>query len=128
MKWQHKLSNAKPVPLPEFVEDGEWLTRSDLLTPPTELTEKERDRLIFAHGNANFNRVRAKRVKDLMKEGKSVRQIANILYPLYGRGYSLRSITTVHAALNPSPTKAIGEGLKKRSNSQTATRKFKVNY
>jgi hypothetical protein len=125
MKWQHKPSNAKPVSLPEFVEDGEWLTRSDLLTPATPLTDWQRDRLTEKYGNANFDRLRAKRVSDLMKEKKSVREIAAALKH-YGRGYSLRSITTVHAALNPSPIKAVGEGLKKRSNSPTATRKFKL--
>ena len=127
MKWQVK-SNATPIPVPEYVDDGNgWDTRSDLLTPPTRLTEKERDRLIEKAGTPRIDRVRAQRVKELMNKKKSVRQIHAALKH-FGRGYSLRSITTVHAALNPSPTGAIGEGCKKRSNSRTATHKFKVNY
>lgn len=129
MKW---TSNAKEVPVPNIAERGTDLGEGVVTwsnfnpEPPTILTEKERDRLTEKHGTPAFNRIRAQRVKALMNKGLSVREIANTLYPLYKRGYSLRSITTVHAALNPSPIKAVGEGRKKRSSSGTATPKVKT--
>lgn len=129
LKW---TSNAKEVPVPNIAERGTDLgegvvTWSNFNSEPlTILTEKERDRLVEKHGTPRFDRIRAQRVKGLMNKELSVREIANALYPLYGRGYSLRSITTVHAALNPHPTGAIGEGRKKRSNSTIATRKVKL--
>ena len=129
LKW---TSNAKEVPVPKISErgtdlDGGVVTWSNFNPePPAILTEKERFNLAEKHGTPAFDRIRAQRVKALMNKGLSVREIANTLYPLYGRGYSLRSITTVHAALNPSPIKAVGEGRKKRSNSRTATLKVKT--
>jgi len=96
--------------------DG-WTTRTDLIFQNATLTERDKELLRKKFGKARIDYLRAARVKEKMGEGMSVRDISRSLYPAYGKGYSLRSLTPIHAALSQS----VGEGLKKRSKKGFAT-------